>query len=235
MTHEDIQQSDIVDRYVRRDLAKSEAGAFEEHFFGCDECFAQVEHTSRFAQAVRLAAPADWLENESPASWHSRWAWAPMAASVMLAIVAAWSWFVTIPDLRMQLASSTAVARTAPQTRPASAATVVPNVPLAILSAERDTSAPRTLAVPAGAAELVLWIEAPESPAPGGARLEVLAGNGGRVTVVPQLVRNANGAYVVAIPPSVMPPGLYRLRLSTMPSAGSVLLGEYLLTIASAG
>ncbi len=235
MTHEDIQANDIVDRYVRRDLPAGDAAAFEEHFFECDACFAEVEAADRFANAVRGAAAAGWFaEDRAKPSPVPAWAWMSMAASIALASAVAWSWLVTIPELRSQLPSS---ARAAVTKTPDVAAPVTPvisaNLPVVILTAERSVAPARTI-VPADAREVVLWIEGPATGAPDGARLEVIGTDGNHVAVVPNLLRNSSGAYVVSLPPSIVPAGTYRLRLYSSHSTDAALLGEYAVIFAAA-
>ena len=58
MNHHEIEQDEIVERYVRHRLAADERLAFQEHYFACDECFAQVQTTARFVAGVRQAARA---------------------------------------------------------------------------------------------------------------------------------------------------------------------------------
>jgi hypothetical protein len=36
MNHHEIEQSEILERYVRHQLAEDERLAFQEHYFGCD-------------------------------------------------------------------------------------------------------------------------------------------------------------------------------------------------------
>lgn len=64
MTHQEIEQREIIERYVRDQLAPEEQRAFQEHFFTCDACFEQVQMTERFIAGVRYAAETGLLGPE---------------------------------------------------------------------------------------------------------------------------------------------------------------------------
>src|SRR6266542_1881349 len=59
--HEEIEEREIIDAYLRDELPESDSNAFEEHFFACGDCFAQVQTADRFAQGVRQAAQSGAL------------------------------------------------------------------------------------------------------------------------------------------------------------------------------
>lgn len=56
MNHHEIEQQDIIERYVRHQLKPDERRAFQEHYFACDECFAAVESTAKFIAGVQRSA-----------------------------------------------------------------------------------------------------------------------------------------------------------------------------------
>jgi hypothetical protein len=56
MNHQEIEQQEIIERYVRRQLPPAERRAFQEHYFDCEDCFEQVQTTARFIAGVRHAA-----------------------------------------------------------------------------------------------------------------------------------------------------------------------------------
>src|SRR6266571_422975 len=68
MTHQEIEHQDIIERYVRNDLSAADRGAFQEHFFACDECFEQVQLTERFIAGVNHAAATGVLQNAPAAA-----------------------------------------------------------------------------------------------------------------------------------------------------------------------
>ena len=61
MTHEEIEQQAVIESYVRDRLTAAERLAFEEHYFVCDQCFAQVQTLERFVAGVHYAAQAGLL------------------------------------------------------------------------------------------------------------------------------------------------------------------------------
>ncbi len=61
MTHEEIEQREVIESYVRDRMTAEERLAFEEHYFVCDQCFAQVQTLERFVAGVHYAAQAGLL------------------------------------------------------------------------------------------------------------------------------------------------------------------------------
>jgi hypothetical protein len=111
LTHRDIEQQEIVERYVKNELSADERRPFQEHSFTCDDCFAQVETTTRFIAGVRDAArrgllDADIAKGAQPVSW-SRWflpSFAiPVAASLILAVAVGWLLLYREPRMQTQL------------------------------------------------------------------------------------------------------------------------------------
>ena len=115
MTHNDIDQQEIVEGYVRHKLSPERRSAFEEHFFACDECFDKVQSAERFVTGVRYAAEAGLLAREIPgagaakplaplAGWLRPALALSAAVSVVLAGALAWVLFYRAPQLRAELA-----------------------------------------------------------------------------------------------------------------------------------
>ena len=65
--HREIEDREIIERYVRNQLSAEERRAFEEHFFGCEECFEKLQATERFTAGIRDACSRGLLE-ESPST-----------------------------------------------------------------------------------------------------------------------------------------------------------------------
>jgi len=78
MDHHKIEQEKIIERYIGGKLTKKEERAFEEHYFGCDQCFDAVkemekviEASQKVAEGVDLIKPAkkpafsllEWLKS----------------------------------------------------------------------------------------------------------------------------------------------------------------------------
>ena len=53
MLHSQIENEEIIERYVRSQLTPEARRAFEEHFMGCDKCFEKLQTTERFIAGIR--------------------------------------------------------------------------------------------------------------------------------------------------------------------------------------
>jgi hypothetical protein len=111
MNHPQIQQEEIVERYVQHRLAADERLAFQEHYFACDECFAQVQATARFVAGARQAARAGILDNGVTKAAAGGWAnWFRPAfaltafVALVLAVALGWLLLGQLPRLRGDLA-----------------------------------------------------------------------------------------------------------------------------------
>jgi anti-sigma factor RsiW len=123
MKHQEIDDNEIIERYVLQRLSVDERQAFQEHFFACDECFDKVQMTARFIAGVRESSVAGALAKLSDetravrSSTASRaaevaafgWNWLrpafvlATAASVVLALLLGWLLVNQLPKLRHQL------------------------------------------------------------------------------------------------------------------------------------
>ena len=96
MTHEQIEASDIIDRFVSHQLNPAERQAFQEHYFECTECFERVQTASLLIAGVRRASRKGLLSN--PAALGARSWWAQFSPAmgfgavlvVILAVAAGW-------------------------------------------------------------------------------------------------------------------------------------------------
>src|SRR5215211_2566245 len=112
MTHQEIEDKEIIERYVRHQLSAQERRTFQEHFFACDACFDNVQMTARFIAGVREASVAGafaepWTRTfggstSSPfqSNWFKSVLVFALAASVVLATVLGWLVLNQIPKLR---------------------------------------------------------------------------------------------------------------------------------------
>ena len=96
MTHQEIQEGEIIERYVRHELARDERRSFQEHYFACEDCFEQVQTTARMIAGVRQASRKGLLAESAaqPAAW-----WASLfrpafglaiASALVLAVAFGW-------------------------------------------------------------------------------------------------------------------------------------------------
>jgi hypothetical protein len=246
MTHDEIEAAGIVDRFVAGTLDTATSDAFEEHFFGCDECFARVQSLEALRSAVRHAAVRGELSapiqpvrraETTTASRPSAMSWLPMAASLVLAAGLGWMALVEIPSLRGELESSRndrdqlrAALDNVPKSPAVSAPAIEANLAMVTLSAERGITPATTVTLDPTASQFVVIIDAPASPS-GNGRLEITSNSSGAsVASVGGLIPGANGLWSVSLPASSFPDGTYRVRLRA-DSAGGGLLGEYVLTV----
>ncbi|MCP4661516.1 MAG: hypothetical protein GY856_39445 [bacterium] len=59
MNHHDIDQSQVVDRYLMGKLPPDETAAFEEHYLHCQECLDQLELTEKLWRGLKREAARD--------------------------------------------------------------------------------------------------------------------------------------------------------------------------------
>lgn len=115
MTHEQLQDREIVEQYVRHKLSPADRQAFQEHYFNCDDCFEQVQLMARFVAGVREASARGVLAEDrrehsnlvSPAfypSWFRSWAIPALAASFLLASVLLGVWALSMRRENQRLA-----------------------------------------------------------------------------------------------------------------------------------
>ncbi|MBI4876476.1 MAG: hypothetical protein HY822_17715 [Acidobacteria bacterium] len=99
-------------------MTAEEGAAFEAHYFECGDCAADVKTTSHFvanAQAWFETQRAPARRNAAAASPGSalwgwfRPVWLSPALATVFAVLAGYSWLVTIPGLRQERAASGAV------------------------------------------------------------------------------------------------------------------------------
>lgn len=118
MTHQQIQDNEVIERYVRHQLTGAERQAFQEHYFACDECFDQVEISARFIAGVREASRSGALAAESDKrgdrsailaglffpNWIRNWAVPALAMSFLLAAVLLGLWGLSVRRENQRLA-----------------------------------------------------------------------------------------------------------------------------------
>lgn len=115
MKHHEIEQQDIIERYVRHQLKPDERRVFQAHYFACEQCFDQVQMTAKFIAGVQhssrvgvLAESARAIASAPAPSWWANW-FSPafvLAATACLLLAATLGWIVfrQIPQLREEVA-----------------------------------------------------------------------------------------------------------------------------------
>jgi hypothetical protein len=92
MNHDNAIKTMAAERYILDDLEPAERDAFEEHFFDCTECTADVRDAAKVADGVRTGIRV------VPVKHYSRWAAA--AAGAAVAIGLAYQYVPQIAGLR---------------------------------------------------------------------------------------------------------------------------------------
>ncbi len=250
MTHNEIEQRDIIDEYVRNRLQQDVRQLFEEHYFGCDQCFQKVQMAQNFAEGVSHAARTGLLPQvtERPTGWFfGNWLQPAFAfsavAAALLAVATGWYALVEIPRLKMESQAASSKLKAAEEkaiayqeqlsekqlalTRPPEA---MLNLPLVMLEASRAGTASQ-IVIPANASHAAIWIELP--PGAGFASYSLAIGTTGGTTIenLNGLKKNAYGALAVAIPAAKLVPGTYKAVLSGDSGSQHPLVGEYRMVV----
>jgi hypothetical protein len=80
MTHDEAKKLMAAEAYILNDLETAERNAFEEHFFDCTDCAADVLDAAKIADGIRTGT------NVVPFRHYSRWAAAAAAAAVAVGL-----------------------------------------------------------------------------------------------------------------------------------------------------
>src|ERR1700747_1246105 len=224
MMHPQIEDQEIIERYVRNQLAPEEQLAFEEHFFSCNDCFDKVHSMELFVAGLRQAGSSGLLAGspfEGICAWSMSPWWIPAFAAtavlvLVLGSVAGWQHFSEIPNLRQQLQQSIAELRSAQQARAAfeqrsaQGSQGEANVPIIMLQATRDVRASVTEAIVSpDAAQVILWIDVEPGHDPS-YRIEIYGTDNKPLEAVDHLRRNSYGALAVSLPAARLQPGEFK-------------------------
>ena len=80
-----IEEQQMIERYLDGTLPEMEVEAFEEHYFGCQHCFSELQ--LRHATAIELASQSAQKASMFPAKTRSFYSWALLAAAILLLTV----------------------------------------------------------------------------------------------------------------------------------------------------
>lgn len=116
MTHEEAVASSLVEKYTLGELTDPLREEFEEHFFSCIDCAADVRATYELTEEIRYAPeakadePQRVVEFPRPVSppWRRRWGNWTAAAAGALFCLAGYQNLVQLPRLNHQLAVASA-------------------------------------------------------------------------------------------------------------------------------
>ncbi len=226
MDHREIEERDIVERYLQSRLDAEEATAFETHLLECGECFEQVRWGDEVGHALRIAATQEVVRAAAGAGLWARLARLGRGSQLALLALVGLAVFGPAAYLR------------APADAP------LGNTPVFFLGAERDAALPGAVVVPSqqirpsaelGAMILALELDAEPSAGPFqavlrplGAPDEVLWQGGG-------LLLDHHGVLTVSFPARFLAPGDYDLRVASETAPGDAALGRFPFRVLPAG
>ena len=240
MLHSKIKNEDIVERYARNQLAPEERQTFEEHFFGCDECFAELQSVEALVEGVRDASARGLLNDQRvSATLPSIWTWAfasVMCAALVLCGIIGWKYSRDTVELRTQLARATDQLRAERSERSGvemksnAVESAEANVPVTMLQASRTGEAPSAIVLQPGARHLVLWIELGPSRYHD-FRVDVFSSDSHVIDSLDHLALNRYGAVTASLPTDQLPSGDFRITLTGQDPPPAALAGEYYLRV----
>lgn len=257
VSHDQVQRDDIVERYARGTLDADTRLAFEEHYFTCDVCFADVLRMEEIVAGVRAIAERGALGTApeggaagptSPASvWRRPVVFLPMAAALIAAVGAGWMAVHEARQLDKERAHAASIAgdqraaaaaldaerqqRTGLEQQIARLAAPEADVPLAVLQNNRGPEGVTRLSLPAGATRFVLWAAVGQDAAVDAYRLTVIAPGGRSIASVDGLHRTDTGAIVASVPAAGVPRGRLLVRIEGLRGGAGTLLSESVLEI----
>jgi hypothetical protein len=218
MTHEEAIREQAAEQYLLGELSEEARAQFEEHFFDCTICAADIAAGAQLVDALRVegsyAGPAPrqmHLVPKRTSPWMRPWLVPALAASLL---VIAYQNVLELPHLRRQAA----VAQT-----PA----VASNVVLANISA-RGASSP-TLVAPAHGSFL-LSVDIPSSSEYTSYICALYNASGDRLWQVPVTAQQAENTVSLIVPTDKAAPDGNELRVLGVPHYGGgapVEVGRY--------
>jgi len=260
MNHQEIQNLEIIERYVRHKLSPEDRRAFEEHYFACDQCFEQVQTTAQFIASVRHSAKRGVLAESATAAAEPWWrAWFKpalifaVAAAAVLAVALGYVFFRQNPTPREEVAreqeqkpkgteagkptptpEDVAInhpPRTPEQTNPAQAKAPIV-LPTVLLDPARDArSGGNQLILPANAASAKLLIEVEPGTRFDSFQLQLFDAGKRPVTSYSGIKANSQGVVSVNVSAALLPNGKFLVKLYGAKGGERTPVGEYDLTV----
>jgi hypothetical protein len=248
MTHPQIEEEQILDRYLAGRLAEDEEALFEEHLFECRACLAQAEAGEELRRGVRAVAAeaageavrttaalgfVAWLRTRSPAV---RGAFGALGlALVVLPLLLTWQG-LALREAR-EAAQQAAVAP--PVAPPASTGFEAPFGDFQMVSlgvVRGGTPEPVVIRVDRTREAVLLSLELPEGTA-SRYRVTLLrasgASEGEAVWRGEALEPNLYETLLVALPVDFLEPGAYRIHLEALREGGAEPAGELAFRVAA--
>ena len=188
MEHHDAMESHAAERYLLGELSPDERDAFEEHYFGCEECAAAVRDAATFVSSYRAVQRDDAAAKQPPR--RAPYAWLATAAIVALVATLAYQNAVLIPRLRREQGSD------------------VPHVlhSISLAGASRAEASESSVR---GGAGFALWVDVPPEPTFPRYRCEIVDAAGAVRATFHVTAAEAKEPVALYVPARRLNPGKY--------------------------
>ncbi len=201
MDHNEAVKYHAAEKYFLGELAETERAAFEEHFFECEDCAADVKATAIVVDNVRegfRTAPEQKkaTSRETRTTGFLNW-WHPaysVAAVALLLITVGYQNFVQIPQLRHEALTK---------------AEALPSFSL-LSAGSRSTEGALEIAVPADA-PFGLYVDIPSDPDFTRYSADILTDSGALKFSVPVAAEQTRDTVQLLIPGALLREGAYNL------------------------
>jgi hypothetical protein len=222
MNHDQAIREQAVERYLLGELPEDARASFEEHFFDCALCAADLKDGSVFVDALRLdqqpaASPQPNIHlvaKRNPPRWLRPWLVPALAASLL---VVAYQNILVLPGLRHTVAVAQAPA-------------VMNNVVLANIDA-RGADIPKLTA--SGHGSFLISVDVPSKPEYATYICALYNASGEQLWQIPVTAQQAENTVSLRVPTDKAVVGANELRVLGVPAAGGspVDLGRYRFTL----
>ena len=218
MTHDEAIREQAAERYLLGELSEEARAQFEDHFFDCPTCAADITAGSQMLDALRIEAsyagsPARELHvvpKRTSSFWTRPWLVPALAASLL---VIAYQNVLELPHLRSQAAAAQSPA-------------VTNNVILANIDA-RGASTTTVIAPAHGS--FLLSVDIPSRPDYTSYICALYNASGERLWQVPVTAQQAENTVSLVVPTDKAAPNTNELRILGVPPSGGapVQVGRY--------
>ena len=105
MNCREVEEQDILERYILDHLNSTDRDSFEQHYFGCDSCFSKLQIELAVREELQRHAPLQ--ARAGGAFLRQIWSWGPaLVVCVLLLVVAAWRYTARREQPRQESISS---------------------------------------------------------------------------------------------------------------------------------
>ena len=92
MNCHEIDKNEVIDRYLSGGLSEAEQHIFEDHYFGCEDCFEHLRIARALQAKPKSRQSRSWTLYPSPGRWRSVLLPIAALAAVALLITIYWNW-----------------------------------------------------------------------------------------------------------------------------------------------